>query len=326
MERTERPEPTEESVLLRGLRLFSVTAGFPAALLAGACVVLAGASPRQATRTVYVTVAGENDAAVPNLSAADFEIKEEGKARKVVEASPPDAQVSIALLIDDKGADINEIRSALVTFFGQVQGRAELSLTTVVPSVARVFDYTSSLPTMLAGVQRLVWRSGPATGLLLGAVADAADELKRREATRPAIVVVTFEGDEFRSHRPAPAVLQALERSRAALHVVAIGKPTLRKMNRALVESGDAQGDEWTVDQNNRNAVLGEGPRASGGRRHEITVATGLSKALEAVAHDLLNQYAVVYEAGADSKPTRKLSVTVKRRGVTVRAPTRIAG
>ena len=55
-------------------------------------------------------------------------------------------------------------------------------------------------------------------------------------------------------------------------------------MNRALVESGNAQGDEWTTDQNNRNAVLGDGPRLSGGRRHEITVATGLSKALEAVA------------------------------------------
>ena len=92
-------------------------------------------------------------------------------------------------------------------------------------------------------------------------------------------------------------------------------------MNRALVESGDAQGDEWTIDQNNRNAVLGEGPRVSGGRRHELTVATGLSKALEAVASDLLNQYAVVYEAGAGTKPTRKLSVAVKRRGVTVRAP-----
>ena len=146
---------------------------------------------------MYVTVAGENDAAVPNLSARRLGVKEEGKARKVVEAAPPTAQVSVALLLDDKGSDINEIRSALVAFFGQVQGRAEVSLITVVPSIARVFDYTSSLPTMLAGVPRLVWRTGPATGLILGAVADAADELKRREATRPAIVVVTFEGDRI---------------------------------------------------------------------------------------------------------------------------------
>src|SRR4029453_18136272 len=77
MEPTETPEHTEKSVLLRGLRLFSV------GTVLGACAVLTGASSRQATRTVYVTVAGEHDAAVPNLSAADFEIKEEGKARSV---------------------------------------------------------------------------------------------------------------------------------------------------------------------------------------------------------------------------------------------------
>ncbi len=296
-------------------------------LLVAACALLAAAAtPGQASRTVYVTVTGDKDAAVPNLSAADFEIKEDGKSRRVLEAAPPAAPLSIALLIDDKGSDINEIRSALAAFVMRVQGRAEVSLATVVPSVERVFDYTSSGPTMIAGIRRLVWRSGPATGLLLGAVGDAADELKRREAVRPVIVVVTFEGQEFKSHRPAPPVLQAIERSRAALHVVAVGKPTLRRMNRALVESGNAQGDEWTTDENNRNAVLGEGPRLSGGRRHELSVASGLGKALEAVADDLLNQYAIVYEAGTDTKPTWKLSVAVKRRGVTVRAPTRIAG
>jgi phage protein D len=106
--------------------------------------------------------------------------------------------------------------------------------------------------------------------------------------------------------------------------VVAIGKPTLRRMNRAPTE--DVQGDEWVVDEQNRNAVLGDGPKQSGGRRHELTAATGLDKALQAVADDLLNQYALVYAGATDGKPSRKLSVSVKRRGVTVRAPTKIGG
>jgi hypothetical protein len=195
-----------------------------------------------------------------------------------------------------------------------------------VPTPATVFDYTNSAPVMIAGLQRLVWRPGPAGGLLLGAVADASDELKRREAARPAIVVITFEGEEFRSHKPANTILAALERSRATLHVVAVGTPTMRKMNRAVVESGGAQGDDWTVDQTNRNAVLGDGPKQSGGRRHELTAATGLASALNAVADDLLNQYVLVYNGAADPKPSRKLNVSVKRRGVTVRAPTKIGG
>ena len=98
-------------------------------------------------------------------------------------------------------------------------------------------------------------------------------------SARPAIVVVTFEGERIQEPPARPRTCwQRLERSRAALHVVAVGTPTLRRMNRARVESGDAQGDEWTVDENNRNAVLGEGLELSGGRRHELAVASGLSQ------------------------------------------------
>jgi VWFA-related protein len=281
---------------------------------------------QQANRTVRVTVIGDKGESVTGLTSADVEVKEDGKTRVVLKVEPMAEPLSVALLLDDRGSDINEIRSALAAFVVRVQGRAEVSLISVVPTPMTVFDYTSSTPTMIAGIQRLVWRAGTAGGLILSAVADAADELKRREVARPAIVVITFEGEEFRSHRPAKPILAALERSGAVLHVVAIGTPTMRKLNRAVVESGDAQGDDWTVDQQNRNAVLGEGPKQSGGRRQELAVATGLSKALESVADDLLNQYALVYEGATDSKPSRKLSVSVKRRGVSIRAPTRIAG
>ena len=284
------------------------------------------ASEWQAGRTVRVTVVIDKGAPVPDLTAADFEVKADGKPRAVLKVEPMTEPLSVALLLDDRGSDINEIRSALAAFVARVQGRAEVSLVSVVPTVLTVFDYTSSMPAMVAGIRRLVWRAGPAGGLILGAVADAADALTRREVARPAIVVVTFEGEEFRSHRPAKTILAALERSGATLHVVAVGTPTMRKLNRAVVESGDAQGDDWTVDQTNRNAVLGEGPRQSGGRRLELAVATGLTKALEAVADDLLHQYALVYAAAADSKPSTKLSVSVKRRGVVVRAPTKTGG
>jgi VWFA-related protein len=278
----------------------------------------------QGTRTIHVTVVNDKGASVPDLTPAEFALKEDGQTRDVLKAEPSAEPLSVALLLDDKGSDINEIRSALAGFARRVQGRAEVSLVTVVPTTMTVLEYTSSMPAIMAGIQRLVWRAGPPGGLLLGAVADAADELKRREAARPAIVVVTFEGEEFRSHRPANAILAALDRSHAALHVVAVGKPTLRRMNRAPTE--DVQGDEWAVDEQNRNAVLGDGPKQSGGRRHELTAASGLGRALEAVADDLLNQYTLVYAGATDAKPSRKLNVSVKRRGITVRAPTKIVG
>lgn len=301
--------------------LFAGSHGVPLTAFRGAA-----SSRLQGNRTVHVTVVNDKGAAVPNLTPADFEVKEDGKPRNVLAAEPLADPLSIALLLDDKGSDINEIRSALAAFVLRLQGRAEVSLVSAVPTVTKVFDYTSSAPAMIAGIQRLVWRPGPPSGLILKAVADAADELKRREVARPAIVVITFEGEEFRSHTPAAAILAALERSGAALHVVAVGTPVMRKMNRAVVESGDVQGDDWTTDHANRNAVLGEGPKQSGGRRQELAVATGLTKALDAVADDLLNQYTLVYAGATDTKASRKLSVSVKRRGVTVRAPAKIVG
>lgn len=305
-------------------------------LLLPVCVVVDGlagprvatavdaASASQAARTVRVTVVTDKGGPVPDLTAADFEVKADGKSRAVLAVEPMTGPLSVALLLDYRGSDINEIRSALAAFVARVQGRAEVSLVTVVPTALTVFDYTSSMPVMMAGIRRLVWRAGPAGGLILGAVADAADALARREAVRPAIVVVTFEGEEFRSHRPARTILAGLEQSGATLHVVAVGTPTMRKMNRAVVESGEAQGDDWTVDQANRNAVLGEGPRQSGGRRLELAVATGLTNALEAVADDLLHQYALVY-AAPDIKASTKLTVSFKRKGVVVRAPAKSA-
>ncbi len=286
----------------------------------------AGPAPSwtQTNRTLHVTVVTDKGAAVPDLTSADFEVKEEGRTRQVIEAAPATRPLALALILNDKGSDINEIRAGFAAFLARVQGHAEVSLTRTALTALRVFDSTSSGPAMMAGLQRLVWRSGPNGGLLLGVVADAADELGRREGARPAIVVVHFEGDEYRSPRSGASVLASLERSHVALHVIAVGTPTLRRMGRAPTE--DVQGDEWIVDDQNRNAVLGEGPKQSGGRRHELTAATGLTRALESVADDLLHQYTVVYAGAADTRPSSKLSVSVKRRGVTIRAPTRIAG
>ena len=305
------------------------------AFLLCACALLDGSGARtvgpwhsspQGSRTVRITASANNGDAVPNLTAADVVIKEDGKTRDVLKVEPRSEPVSVAVLLDDRGSDINEIRSALATFVGRLEGRAEIALISVVPTVLKVFDYTSSAPTMMNGIRRLVWRAGPAGGLVLSAIGDAADELTRREVKWPAIVVVTFEGEEFRSHKSAGPILTALERSGAVLHVVAVGRPAMQRMNRAAVESGGVQGDDWVVDQTNRNKVLGDGPKLSGGRRHELTAATGLTRALEAVVADLLNQYAIVYDIAADAKlsSSRKVTVSVKPRGITVRAPTKI--
>jgi hypothetical protein len=73
--------------------------------------------------------------------------------------------------------------------------------------------------------------------------------------------------------------------------------------------------------------VLGEGPRVSGGRRHEITVAHRPDQWRSTkVADDLVNHTLLVYDGASDIRASRRLSVSAKRRGITVRAPAKIAG
>ena len=61
--------------------------------------------------------------------------------------------------------------------------------------------------------------------------------------------------------------------------------------------------------------VLGDGSKDSGGR-HDQVISTTLVPALERMADELLNQYAISYMLPDGAKPGDKLSVSSTRRGV----------
>ena len=69
--------------------------------------------------------------------------------------------------------------------------------------------------------------------------------------------------------------------------------------------------------------VLGDGASESGGR-HDQVISTTLVPALEQIAAELLNQYQITFVRRKAESPTTRLSVSSKRKGVTVRAPSRL--
>jgi hypothetical protein len=222
--------------------------------------------------------------------------------------------------VDDSGAGLRFIREAVGAFIQRMGGRAEMSLTSTGGKNTQLVDFTAQVPDLYAGVRRLVTRntSNALDGAyLLDGVHDAIEAFSARVPERPVILVVTLESSEFSSRRAA-RLLDELQASRAILHVVALGKPTLKTMSG--FNEGPMQSVREGLDENmNRKKFLEDGTRESGGRLEQVLVDSGMTAALTSIADELLSQYVVVYSHGG-GKAARKINISVGRSGVKVRA------
>lgn len=269
------------------------------------------ASSDARTRDVYVSVVDSKGAPIQGLTAADFTVREDRIAREVLKAGPATEPLHVALLIDDSQAAtsmVNPLREGITAFIDKLQGKGEIALITFGERPTGLVDYTSSAAQLKKGVGRVFPRSG-AGPYLLEAIVDASRGLEKRKAARPVIVALTVEGTEF-SNQHYQQVLQALDRSGAALHVLTIGSPA------------DSQSDEMR----NRNMVIAEGTLRTGGRREQVLADSGIPDKMKQVADELLNQYVVTYGHPDTLIPPEKIDVSTTRPGATVRARTRIAG
>ena len=283
---------------------------------------LSAVTPRQAgthegvTRAVYVSVLDKNDVPVTDLGPNDFVVKEGGKTRDVVEAGMANVPMRIALLVDDNGTGI--FRYGVVKFIERLQGRAEFALSTVNGQNQKLVDYTADVNLLTAAIGQLTARPGTNDGgQLLEGIFETAKDFQKRPTRRPVIVVLTVGGEEH-STLPAHHVLEELLKSGAALHVFAINSAAIRPT--AAVSRPGA-----LLEENmNLSEVLGDGPKQSGGKREEIVAAPGVVVGLQQLAEALRTQYAVSFSRSDPAKSGDKLSVSVKRSGLTVRAPMKV--
>ena len=69
--------------------------------------------------------------------------------------------------------------------------------------------------------------------------------------------------------------------------------------------------------------VLSDSTRESGGRRIDVAGGT-LVPTMQQIASELINQYEITYTLPAGARPSDSVSVSSRRRDVTVRAPTKV--
>lgn len=287
------------------------------AALAATPAVLQQAPPRRPaasdtrTRDVYVSVLDNKDMPVAGLTVADFVVREDGIAREVVRVERATAPLQIVLLVDDSEAltpALQPMREGVTKFIENIQGRATIGLMTFGERPVTLVPPTTDANALKRGASRIFPRPGSGT-YLLEAIQEAGRGFAGRKPPRGAMVVVTMQGVEF-SNLQYETVLKDLSASGATLHVLEVGLPSM------------SHADEMR----NLNMVIAEGTKRTGGRRDQILADSGIAEALPRVAEDLLNQYVVTYGHPDTLVPAEKLQVTVSRPGVTVHAPTRLAG
>jgi VWFA-related protein len=292
------------------------------ALITGSSSLSAGSATQGRARTVYVSVTDKKGVPVTDLQGTEFEVKEGGKTQQVVSAQLATAPLRVAVLVSDAGT--GAFQAGLAQFMQSLLGHAEFALTSVIVQPEKVQDYSADAATLSAAVKRLGPRGRQRGAQLMEAIQEATKDV-RAEGKRPVIVALRV-GAEDATSIPADDVREQLRKSGAVLYVISTVGAQRQAPSQARAgisgEQAQLRDDESNEGALNLGQVLGDGSKESGGR-HEQVVSTSMVETMKQVANELLQQYEITYMLPEGVKPSDKISVSSKRKGVTVRAPTR---
>jgi VWFA-related protein len=280
-----------------------------ACAITGSTIQPFAAAAEALTRTVYVTITDDKGAAVPDLTPANFKVKEGGKDREIVKAAPATTKPRLALMVEDRLVGDYQVRLGLFEFVKRLNGMAEISLISIGLRNTTLVPFVSDTNVLLKAINELTLNPQP-TSNLTECLADMAKIFQKEKPERPVIVVVAFSGGQA-GGGTASSVLTELRQSGATMYAVTFGAPGTNNSSN-LSTMGDESG---------REQVLGDGAKQSGGRRTDVVTTAAIQKALFQVADDLAAQYMISYALPEGVKPDKRLSVTLDRKALTMKVP-----
>jgi hypothetical protein len=289
--------------------------------------VATGAQGR--TRTVCASVVAKDGTPVTDLTAADFEVKEGGKAQEITGVKLAATPLRVHTIVSDGGTGAFQL--GVLRLVQTLQVPAEFAFTSVLVQPERLSEFSASPDQVGKAIQRLGRRGELTSGnqlmeAIVGALADITAEGRR------GVLLVLRIGNESSSTISADTVREALRRTGTTMYVVSrtgASKGGLSYAGASGTPAEIAQRQMNAADLAdaalNLNLVLGDGSRDSGGYHQEISLLTAAAT-LEQLASEIRNRYEITYVLPSGTRPGDKLEVTTRRRGLTVRAPQKVAG
>ena len=264
-------------------------------------------------RSMFVNVLDSSGASVEGLAPTDFVVEEDGTEREVLRVGPATAPMQLTVLVDTSASAafaIRDIRNGLETFVSGLLDGNQLTLVSFGGPPRILVESTAQLDRLRDGIKRIFAFSDSAA-YLLDALVETARGFERRESPRPVIVVVTSEGIDYSNH-DAGQVLEALAASHVATHVILLKDRANTARNASRFWDLDLADNLYQ-----RDLVLDQGPRTTGGQRRDLLMSTVLSDALDRLAGILTSQYEVVYSRPASLIPPEEIAVRMRRDDLT---------
>ena len=310
--------------------------GRTSAGIVAALVIAAGTGPgatlqaQDLEQSAFVSVIRSGDP-VLDLTADEFVVEEDGQRRNVLSAELADVPVQVAILVDDSpevGRNLSHVRNGLTALIDNLPDGGHIAFLKFGQELTTVVDYTTEKDAVRAAAAEFAPFSYQSS-YLLNAIFQTADDLDRRGAIRPIIVLLTADSSQTRhwaTHGLGyDVVLDGLREARVAVHSVIVRgfedrywtgtaqftvPPGARGTTLPRLGSGDRD----------RMALFEQLPKVTGGRREELSATSAIEKTLTRIADEISNQYLVTYARPVGLAPPEKTEVKVTRRRHQVRS------
>ena len=263
-------------------------------------------SQAPAERTMILSVVDDGGAPVLDLTATDLRVREDGIDGEVVSVRRAAGPLFVQLLVDTTPGiepHVSEIRKALAGFVQQVkQGdpSAEIGLMEFGQAAVPIVEITGDAAALEKGIRTVFPKPRSASVLLEGIIA-ASTSLMPKSTRRRAIVTFNVEPSDEQSRQSPQRMMQAL-----ALSGAQVWSLSLQSGNR---------------NNANRDIVLNDVAKRSGGRRDIIVAASAIEMYLRRYATALLAQHEMTYRV-VNRKQPQVVQTGTTRPGTKVHATT----
>lgn len=245
---------------------------------------------------VYASVTDARGEPVEGLTAADFEVRENGEPQTIATFVDGDFPLSVAIGVDRsfsmRGDRLALAKHGARAFLTELGGRDESMVVAIGSDVEIVSPLSTDRPSQHHALERL---DAFGTTGLFDAVVRTIDAVQGARGRRA--LVLLSDGDDRYSTATASDALEVARRSDVMVYPVAMART--------------------------RPAVFAELATLTGGRSFHLTDPARLPETLQRIARELHRQYLLGYMPVRPIVPGRQewrsISVSVRRPGLSVR-------